>query len=146
MSACLHCAKQLAGRRKACDDCQVRGRRIRERRRGLAPADHAPSRIRLPLGASTEERFWAKVEKTDACWLWTGSRNGRGYGLLNVATGASPVRAHRFSYELLVGTIPAGLQLDHLCGVKACVNPAHLEPVTNEENSRRARERLLTQA
>lgn len=84
-----------------------------------------------------QERFDLYVEKTDTCWLWIGSRTHDGYGLFgadNRRTGA-----HRFSYEFHVGPIPDGLQLDHLCYVRNCVNPAHLEPVTAAENGRRAR-------
>lgn len=83
-----------------------------------------------PLG----ERFWSKVQKTDGCWLWTaGTEDGYGrYGLNQTS-----VLAHRLAYMELVGPVPAGLQLDHLCRVRACVNPAHLEPVTLRENVRR---------
>jgi hypothetical protein len=86
------------------------------------------------------ERFWAKVDKNgpNGCWLWTAALTSAapgqaGYGLF---TERKPkgVRAHRFAYELLVGPIPEGLQLDHLCRVRHCVNPAHLEPVTQREN------------
>jgi hypothetical protein len=88
--------------------------------------------------ASIEDRFWAKVERTDTCWLWTASTDGRGrYGSFGVH--GRLVRAHRFAYELLVGPIPDGLVLDHLCSVTRCVNPAHLEPVTQAENNRRSR-------
>lgn len=90
------------------------------------------------------ERFWGKVEKTETCWLWTAHIDRPGYGHLQV-DGRS-VRAHRFAYELLVGPIPPGLDLDHFrmnpgprhapCA-KACVNPTHLEPVTRGENSLR---------
>lgn len=84
------------------------------------------------------ERFWLKVEMGTApsgCWLWTGS-TANGYGQARV--GGKTVRAHRASYELLVGPIPEGLTLDHLCHVKNCVRPEHLEPVTAAENTRRA--------
>jgi len=60
-----------------------------------------------------------------------------GYARFNIAPGQS-VHAHRFAYEELVGPIPEGLDLDHLCRNKTCVNPAHLEPVTRAENVRRA--------
>lgn len=84
---------------------------------------------------STAERFWRKVTKTDRCWLWTGSLQSRGYGC--VGFGGKRYLAHRLAYEWLVGPIPDGLTIDHLCRVKACVNPAHLEPVTGAENTRR---------
>jgi hypothetical protein len=83
-----------------------------------------------PLG----ERFWSKVRKTDDCWLWTAGLNG-GYGVYTI--GGRPRPAHRLAYEELVGPVPDGLQLDHLCRVRRCVNPAHLEPVTSKENTRR---------
>lgn len=78
-------------------------------------------------------RFWAKVDKTPTCWLWTGAKTGSGgYGVIRL--GDTLVRAHRFAYEAMVGPIPDGLVLDHLCRVRACVNPGHLEPVTTQEN------------
>lgn len=87
---------------------------------------------------TTEQQFWEKVNKTDSCWLWTGGV-GRGYGIFyrGADRGGSFTVAHRYAYEALVGPIPAGLTLDHLCRVRGCVNPAHLEPVTQAENVRR---------
>lgn len=79
------------------------------------------------------ERFIAKVQMTDTCWLWKGALNDGGYGRLMV-DGHFMARAHRVSYELFIGPIPAGLDLDHLCRVRHCVNPYHLEPVTRREN------------
>jgi hypothetical protein len=81
--------------------------------------------------ALDERRFWRKVLIGDECWPWTGAQSG-GYG--NFWRGGSTGRAHRFSYELMVGAIPKGLTLDHLCRNRACVRPDHLEPVTNREN------------
>jgi hypothetical protein len=78
------------------------------------------------------ERFWKFVEVTESCWLWRGSI-ARGYGKFTNDE-HRPVPAHRFGYELMVGPIPAGLQIDHLCRVRNCVNPDHLEVVTQREN------------
>ena len=84
-----------------------------------------------------EERFWAKVARgdRDACWLWQGSRTSGGYG--HVKVGRRFAVSHRVAYEMMRGPIPEGLQIDHLCRVRACVNPWHLEPVTFTENMRR---------
>lgn len=84
------------------------------------------------LTPATEERFWAKVTCGD-CWEWTGACGPDGYGRFKPPNSV-PVLAHRYAYELLVGRIPDGLQIDHLCRVRACVNPDHLEPVTQREN------------
>lgn len=81
-------------------------------------------------------RFWNKVSwNGDNCWLWTGAIDTRGYGTYWKPKHA---RAHRVSYEALIGPIPAGLDLDHLCRVRSCVNPHHLEPVTRKENMDRS--------
>jgi len=69
------------------------------------------------------------------CWVWTGFITPKGYG--HVYIDGVTQRAHRVSYEKLVGDIPDGLTLDHLCGVKPCINPGHLEPVTNLVNAQR---------
>jgi hypothetical protein len=82
------------------------------------------------------DRLWNRVQKdADGCWRWTGAHIGDGYGNLWVA-GKSRL-AHRVAYELLVGPIPAGLEIDHLCRVRDCVNPEHLEVVTGKENALR---------
>ena len=74
----------------------------------------------------------------NGCWIWTGALS-RGYGMIQL--GGSLRRAHRVSYEEYVGPIPDGMQIDHVskrgCTSKACVNPAHLEPVTSKENTNR---------
>lgn len=83
-------------------------------------------------------RFWSLVPEmpADGCWLWRGPTKPSGYGTFN-ALGLAAV-AHRVAYELSQGPIPAGLEIDHLCRNRACVRPDHLEPVTHQENVRRA--------
>lgn len=82
-------------------------------------------------------RFWIKVTKTESCWLWH-RPNSLGYGRFTTHKGERQRMAHRFAYEACVGPIPEGLVLDHLCRVRHCVNPAHLEPVTQRENTMRS--------
>lgn len=81
-------------------------------------------------------------DPNSGCWIWAGSRNLRGYGRLTLYGGASKKTfwAHRLVYEFYRGSIPIGLHLDHLCKTPACVNPAHLEPVTPKENALRVAE------
>ena len=87
-------------------------------------------------------RFWEKVDRSGPgeCWLWQGATSTDGYGRFR-ERGGRMVNAHRWAYEHLVGPIPDGLQLDHVrdrgCTSPACVNPAHLEPVTSRENTMR---------
>lgn len=82
-------------------------------------------------------------ETSNGCWEWTGNRIRGGYGQLGGGSTRTQM-AHRMAYEQLVGPIPEGLELDHLCVNPPCVNPAHLEPVTHEENMRRAAARRTT--
>lgn len=79
-------------------------------------------------------RFWSKagITSVSRCWLWKAYATTSGYGQISLR--GRPRYAHRLAYELVVGPIPDGLQLDHLCRVRRCVNPAHLEPVSNRDN------------
>lgn len=103
------------------------------------------------IGLPPEQRFWPKVNKNGLvpeyrpdlgpCWEWLAARasisvGGVGYGRFDAGEGRSR-QAHRYAYETLVGPIPEGLQLDHLCRNTLCVNPSHLEPVTPRVNYRR---------
>lgn len=86
------------------------------------------------------ERFNAKVERGTDCWLWRGFIDKAGYGRIRIGGRDSenePGYAHRVAYELHREQIPEGLVIDHLCRVRHCVNPEHLEAVTNAENLRR---------
>ena len=87
----------------------------------------------MDLSTTLTERFWAKVDQTETCWLWQGAVSSSGYGNVS-GVDRRTRRAHRVAYELLVGPIPPGLQLDHLCRVRRCVNPSHLEVVTQTVN------------
>lgn len=102
-----------------------------------------PGGFAMPAGhykrkSSPEERFWAMVDKAGPlwngtpCWIWRGGIESNGYGV--VVRDGHRKQAHRFTYETLGGSIPAGLTLDHLCRNHPCVNPHHLQPVTHRVN------------
>lgn len=95
-------------------------------------------RIEKPV----EDRFWSKVNKTESCWNWSHSTSGKsGYG--KFFKDGKMKYAHRVAYELIKGLIPHNLFLDHLCRNRLCVNPNHLEIVTNQENCKRGLTGLL---
>lgn len=81
------------------------------------------------------DRFFEAADTGDGlgCWRWKKALNTYGYGVVTVR-GFKTQQAHRIAYELCVGPIPDGLEIDHLCRVRSCVNPSHLEPVTRREN------------
>lgn len=86
------------------------------------------------------EFFWSRVEKTSGCWIWLGAKTTKDYGYVNKGDDGKRIYAHRFSYELHYGKIPDGLVIDHdPCGRHDCVNPAHLNAVTQPANTRRER-------
>lgn len=88
---------------------------------------------------SVSERFWSKVAQGKGdCWVWTGAAMPSGYGRFGIG-GNKGVLAHRWAYEHMVSQIPDGLVIDHLCRNRSCVNPWHLEPVTQKVNVQRGR-------
>jgi hypothetical protein len=111
------------------------------RRCGIARAIVYPKRVRnrgrgiyAPRFAPLDQRieFHMTPEPNTGCWLWTGTVMPAGYGTMKV--GGQQRLAHRVAYEAFIGPVPDGLVLDHLCRVRSCVNPWHLQPVTNREN------------
>lgn len=122
---CRSCAAALPSNARSIqrycgESCKYRARANREGRSAHAPL---------------ADRFWAKVEKTDSCWLWTGAKISTGYGEIHVDQ--SMKLAHRVSWEMASGPIPRNMTIDHLCRVRSCVNPEHMEIVTAAENTRR---------
>lgn len=94
-------------------------------------------RPRTPLA----ERLWRRVRKggPNDCWLWLGPDNGNGYGTISLGSrAAGRDYVHRVAWELEHGPIPTGLEIDHLCQTRGCVNVAHMELVTHRENNRRS--------
>jgi hypothetical protein len=100
-------------------------------------ADRCPH-CGAPTPSPVIERFAEKIEpQPNGCWLWTGTANRDGYGRFYVREAITEL-AHRWAYEQFVGPIPEGMPLDHLCRNRSCVNPDHLEPVTQRENQTRS--------
>ena len=84
---------------------------------------------------TVEQRFWAKVDKSGDCWVWTAKATSHGAGWFKPGgRGINPLYAYRFSYELLVGPVPDGMELDHQCHNRLCVRPDHLRPVSHKQN------------
>lgn len=106
---------------------------------------------RRTTAKAPEERFWSHVERRgpEECWPWTGAQDGHGYGCMMMGRrgiNRRVVKAYRVAYELLIGKVPEGLQLDHLCRNPICVNPKHLEPVTSKENTMRGNNQTVRQS
>lgn len=90
---------------------------------------------RIPL---IERLFSRVLVQPNDCWLWTGALTRKGYGAIGEGgKRGRTLQVHVVAYQLLVGPVPKGLELDHLCRVRNCVKPSHLEPVTHAENLRR---------
>ena len=94
---------------------------------------------------TSSQRFCEHLKAEGECIIWTGQRTRYGYGVIAIESGKGgrKMAAHKYSWEKAIGPVPAGLELDHLCRNKLCVNVRHLEPVTHTENVRRGR-RLIT--
>lgn len=126
----MTCAVAVCDRPRYRQDDLCKSHYAYRRRHGGKMPTHQLRAWRRPA----PERFATKYTKTaGSCWVWNAKINASGYGVFGI-TPTNIVLAHRYAYELLVGPIPDGLQLDHLCRVRACCNPDHLEPVTNREN------------
>jgi hypothetical protein len=137
-----------------CTACLIEGRERQAVRREWCAAHYKRWRRHgdpfgggLPRSATPHERFWAKVNKDGPvpehrpdlgpCWVWTGSLNSDGYGNFWTEAQRSCVNAHGWAWQQAVGPVRDGLELDHLCRHPGCVRPAHLEPVSHQENVRR---------
>lgn len=93
----------------------------------------------MPKAEPADIRFWRYVmpEPNSGCWIWMGGLQGKGYASFLWEKGRTR-HGHRYIYEKTKGPIPAGLEIDHKCHVRCCVNPDHLEVVTHAENIRRS--------
>ena len=118
---CLDCGKPVTHYAKRCHSCANRISSARPRKGPI------------------ESRY--TVDPDTGCWNWTGGKTTPGYGRIG-----RDQYAHRFFYEQAVGPIPPGLVIDHLCRNPSCVNPQHLEPVTQQTNTRRGAHAKLTEA
>lgn len=138
---------QSTPRQRQCAQCGsvIVGRRDRTAIHVFCSRDCHQALAKQRAVEGRESRFWSKVDKNGpvpairpdlgSCWVWTKALN-KGYGAFG--DGHKKVRgSHIVAYELLIGQVPDGLELDHLCRNHACVNPSHLEPVTHRENTMR---------
>lgn len=139
-------AGRLVRNCRTCNNEAARRYKARKREERGAP----PVTVGWSPRQDISVRFWRHVQPTGFCWEWIGRKSKKGYGFVEFCGADYNVRwsrvAHRISYGLLVGPIPEGLQLDHLCRNTSCVNPDHLDPVTSGENSRRGRKGMLRPA
>lgn len=133
---CSHACRAAAASAASARECSIDGCNASAVTRGWCDRHYSAwKRTGDPLGwrDNVQRRFWERVDKKrSGCWVWTGHVAGGDYGQIKV-NGVS-VMVHRYAYELLVGPIPDGLQIDHLCRNRRCVNPKHLEPVVARTN------------
>lgn len=123
--------------------CSLPGCGRPHRCRGLCGAHYYRWRATGSTGSATiqdrtlsiAERFWARVDASGDCWVWTASCDHKGYGQFSPGGGVKTQRAHRWAWEHLVGPIPDRMVIDHLCRVRRCVNPDHLRITTSGENT-----------
>lgn len=122
-------------RRKACEEC---GQVFTY---GGAYKRHMET-MHAPEPAYSDGRFFSKVRQDHetGCWVWVGCPTPKGYGLFALRGPYPSVRVstHKWAYERLIGPVPEGLELDHLCRNRMCCNPLHLEPVTHQVNMQRS--------
>lgn len=122
-------------------------RPVHVQKRGLCSAHYARQRLGIPMdrpirphNRPTAERLWRRMDlevvpaRVDECWEWPGARTTLGYGSIGNGAGRNAVYTHRVAYDSLIDPIPDGLVLDHLCHNPPCLNPWHLEPVTQAVN------------
>lgn len=134
---CAACGLQMLVKPSDLKTKRYCSRRCMYAHRAIKPSSiEALRRSAAALWRPLSERVERMVDRTDGCWIWTGHVGKRGYGTV-MGERRKPLLAHRVMYEKYVGPIPDGLQLDHLCRNRKCVNPKHLEPVTTQENTRR---------
>lgn len=100
------------------------------------PGNRCQSCVNAFGRVSEMERFWKKIDRSRECWIWTGAKDPTGYGRFHVRVGDRYVDAlaHRFAYERLIGPVPDGLTIDHLCRNRSCVNPKHMKLVSVQTN------------